>query len=91
MHVLILLVSHAFDPVDLSGLRCRWKAQLTFARMTGARTHARTHTHPPHLLIGGSRVADGTMSMEDARVRHQSLLKRQHFGRDPGPNFRMPF
>lgn len=26
-------------------------------------------------------VADGTLSMDEARQRHQQLLKRQHFGR----------
>ena len=30
-----------------------------------------------------SRVADGTMTMEEARTRNQQLLKRQHFGRTP--------
>lgn len=29
------------------------------------------------------RVADGTMTMEEARVRNQQLIKRQHFGRTP--------
>lgn len=31
------------------------------------------------------RVADGTISMEEARQRHHQLLKRQHFGREPPP------
>lgn len=31
----------------------------------------------------GKRVADGTISMEEARQRHHQLLKRQHFGREP--------
>ena len=29
------------------------------------------------------RVADGTMSMSEARERHDRLLRRQHFGRAP--------
>lgn len=29
------------------------------------------------------RVADGTLSMEEARQRHRQLLQRQHFGREP--------
>ena len=29
------------------------------------------------------RVADGTISMSEAHERHQSLLRRQHFGRTP--------
>ncbi|KAL4431057.1 hypothetical protein ABPG75_006313 [Micractinium tetrahymenae] len=31
----------------------------------------------------GARVADGTISMEEARQRHHQLLKRQFFGREP--------
>ncbi|KAI8110952.1 hypothetical protein M9434_004526 [Picochlorum sp. BPE23] len=30
-----------------------------------------------------SRVADGKMSMSEAQERHQSLLRRQYFGREP--------
>lgn len=37
-----------------------------------------------------SRVADGKMTMEEARTRNQSLLTRQHFGRDPG-RYEIPF
>ncbi|PRW58567.1 LYR motif-containing [Chlorella sorokiniana] len=33
----------------------------------------------------GARVADGTISMDEARQRHQQLLQRQHFGREPPP------
>lgn len=29
------------------------------------------------------RVADGKMSMSEAQERHQSLLRRQYFGREP--------
>ena len=36
------------------------------------------------------RVADGKISMEDARHKHHQLLKRQHFGREPPP-IRPPF
>jgi len=39
---------------------------------------------------GFGRVADGTMSIEEARTRHAQLLKRQHFGREP-PNVRKFF
>ena len=38
----------------------------------------------------GCRVADGTMSMDEAYTRHRQLLKRQHFGREP-PNIRKFF
>ena len=34
-------------------------------------------------LCACCRVADGTMTMEEARVRNQQLIKRQHFGRTP--------
>ncbi|KAK9814462.1 hypothetical protein WJX72_006315 [[Myrmecia] bisecta] len=37
----------------------------------------------PGEAVRASRVADGTISMEEARQRHQTLLRRQHFGRDP--------
>lgn len=43
---------------------------------------------PPSPLPAGvpaRSVADGSMSMDEARQRHQQLLKRQHFGRDPLP------
>jgi hypothetical protein len=36
------------------------------------------------------RVADGSMSMDEAYTRHRQLLKRQHFGREP-PNVRKFF
>lgn len=39
------------------------------------------------LVEGGAaaaaRVADGKISMEEARQRHDALLQRQHFGRPP--------
>mmetsp|Transcript_10766 Transcript_10766/g.32302 ORF Transcript_10766/g.32302 Transcript_10766/m.32302 type:complete len:138 (+) Transcript_10766:286-699(+) len=38
-----------------------------------------------------SRVADGKISMEEARSYHHKLLKRQHFGRDVGANLKIPF
>ncbi|PSC73821.1 N-acyl-D-glucosamine 2-epimerase [Micractinium conductrix] len=31
----------------------------------------------------GARVADGTIGMDEARQRHQQLLQRQFFGREP--------
>lgn len=31
----------------------------------------------------GARVADGTISMDEARQRHAQLRKRQFFGREP--------
>ncbi|GAB4817713.1 hypothetical protein N2152v2_004759 [Parachlorella kessleri] len=34
-------------------------------------------------LVAGERVADGKLSMSEARDRHQQLLKRQFFGREP--------
>ena len=36
------------------------------------------------------RVADGSMSVDEAYSRHKQLLKRQHFGREP-PNVRKFF
>ena len=36
------------------------------------------------------RVADGTISMDEAMTRHKQLLRRQHFGREP-PNVRKFF
>uniref|UniRef100_A0A061QMR8 Complex 1 LYR protein n=1 Tax=Tetraselmis sp. GSL018 TaxID=582737 RepID=A0A061QMR8_9CHLO len=38
----------------------------------------------------GRRVADGVLSMEEARAYHHRLLKRQYFGREP-PNTRKFF
>ena len=32
----------------------------------------------------GTRVATGILDMNEARARHNALLKRQHFGRMPG-------
>ena len=34
----------------------------------------------------GRRVADGTISSEEAHQLHQKLLKRQYFGQEPPPN-----
>ncbi|GMH44790.1 hypothetical protein BSKO_12742 [Bryopsis sp. KO-2023] len=34
----------------------------------------------------GSRVADGKVSMEEAKHVHHKLLKRQYFGREPPKN-----
>ena len=31
----------------------------------------------------GTRVATGILDMNEARARHNALLKRQHFGRMP--------
>ncbi|KAI3433446.1 hypothetical protein D9Q98_003260 [Chlorella vulgaris] len=31
----------------------------------------------------GTRAADGSMPLEDARQRHSQLMKRQFFGREP--------
>lgn len=43
------------------------------------------HPAAPCPLPRARRVADGTISMEEARQRHQQLLKRQFFGREPPP------
>ena len=32
----------------------------------------------------GVRVATGILDMNEARARHNALIKRQHFGRMPG-------
>ena len=44
------------------------------------------------IVIGqyACRVADGSMSIDEAYSRHKQLLKRQHFGREP-PNVRKFF
>lgn len=34
----------------------------------------------------GQRVADGTISMEEAHQLNKRLLKRQYFGQEPPPN-----
>ncbi|KAL4524978.1 hypothetical protein Ndes2526B_g07165 [Nannochloris sp. 'desiccata'] len=33
--------------------------------------------------LAGTRVADGSISMSEAYEKHQQLLKRQNFGREP--------
>ncbi len=52
----------------------------TFYHFVGMRC---SKTLPGTKLCAYCRVADGTMTMEEARVRNQQLIKRQHFGRTP--------
>lgn len=58
--------------------------QSTASACTVCTGQARRHNK------GGCRVADGTMSMDEAYTRHRQLLKRQHFGREP-PNVKKFF
>ncbi|CAK0779791.1 hypothetical protein CVIRNUC_004853 [Coccomyxa viridis] len=84
------------DPVKQTDLLKELVAKVSFLRMTTPKTYRDRRTRHGSVtlvmrdgaLVEGqgtseSRVADGTMSMEEARTRNKQLLKRQHFGRDP--------
>jgi len=53
------------------------EASITYVLRDGRLEQARSRKE--------KRVADGRISMSEAYERHQSLLKRMNFGRDPKP------
>jgi len=84
------------DPVKQTDMLKELVSKVSFLRMTTPKTYRdrRTrHGSVTYVIRDGvmvesqgkaeSRVADGTMTMEEARVRNQQLIKRQHFGRTP--------
>ncbi|BDA43734.1 hypothetical protein COCOBI_04-7490 [Coccomyxa sp. Obi] len=91
------------DPLKASDMLKDLVARVSFLRMATPKTYrdrrtrhgAETYVLRDGQLVEGrgvadSRVADGTISMEEAMTRHKQLLKRQHFGREP-PNVRKFF
>eukprot|EP00873_Tetraselmis_striata_P021005 jgi/Tetstr1/441269/TSEL_029520.t1 len=85
------------DPVEVQEALRRMVGRISFLKMTTPRrgpSWRDSVSYGTYVVRGGdvvesqgqskgSRVADGKISMEEARSYHNRLLKRQHFGREP--------